>query len=116
VPLPSRPPLLPSQVLDQVADVYTPAASGGRYTVLARSGLAIGFRQPSASGAAGAAERAELLGSRRVVWAADYAMPEGAQLAVAGQRCNTVRGSFSAPTAGNGAVMYRACDAVQAKV
>ncbi len=103
--------LLPASVLDETAAVYTEDASGA-FNVLARADLACRLGHVSARGASGAVERAELVATRRLVWPADYVMPERCQIEIDGQRWNPVHGSFAAPTVA-GRVAYRACDVVR---
>lgn len=105
--------LLPAALLDKTASVYTEDVTGA-FTVLAKAGLACRLGQVSASGAAGAAERAELVATRRLIWSAAYAMPERCQVEIDGQRWNVVHGSLAAPTV-RGQMAYRACDLVRAE-
>lgn len=105
--------MLPANVLDQVATVYTEALATGAYTVVAQANLPCRLGVIPTRGATSSAERAELASMRRLVWGPGYAMPEHCQIEIDGQRWNPVAGTLMAPTWIDGSVVYRAADVVR---
>lgn len=100
-------------LLDQSGDVYTPHATTGDYTVLAKSGLVCRLvRMMLTTNAAG--ERVELAGKRSLIWEAGYTMPETAQVEVDGKRWNIQAGTVDYPRGHSGAVEYGRADVVEA--
>lgn len=99
--------------LNKTASVYTPHATTGDYTVLAKSDLACRLaHKPSPAGAA--EERAELVAHRRLLWDEDYTMPEAAQVLIDGERWNVQAGTVDALTGLDATVIYRRADVVKA--
>lgn len=107
MPLPSRAQGFVPGFLNKTADVY---ADVDDFVAPVRAGLPCRLGNVDANGAASGNERARLLALRRLMWPASYVMPEGAQVAVDGDRWNTVRGTFAAPDGVRTANVYRSCD------
>lgn len=99
--------------LNKTADVYTPHATTGAYTVLARSGLRCRLAIKAAP-APDAAPRAELIGERRLLWDEAYTMPSNAQVAIDGERWNVQPGTIDSLTDLGTTVHYRRCDVIKA--
>lgn len=99
--------------LNKTATVYTPHASTGAYTVLAKSNLACRLAH-KLSPAPGADERAELTARRRLLWDEDYTMPENAQVEIDSERWNVQPGTIDKLTDLTSSVIYRRCDVVKA--
>lgn len=99
--------------LDQTCTVYTPDPTTGAYTVTATSGLACRLALASVSGDMGPS-RSEAAGTRRLLWGADYTMPETAQVEVDGERWNIQAGTLAAPRDLSGAVVYRRAEVTRA--
>ena len=98
--------------LNKTATVYTPHATTGDYTVLAKSNLACRLaHKPSPAG--GAEERAELVARRRLLWDEDYTMPETAQVEIDSERWNVQKGTVDKLTDLSSTVIYRRCDLVK---
>lgn len=98
---------------DQLADVYTPDPTTGAYTVTATSALACRLALLSPSGDMGPS-RSEAAGTRRLLWGADYVMPETAQVEVDGERWNIQAGTLAAPRDLSGSVAYRRAEVTRA--
>ncbi len=104
-------------MLNQWGTVYTPAAIGGAFTVVARADLPCRLSLVGARGAASGSERAELLARRQLYWDASYALPAYCQVELSGERWTPVVGTEQAPThPATGEVLYRAIDVVRAEV
>lgn len=101
--------------LNKTASVYTPHATTGAYTVLAKSGLRcrLAIRGRVQPGVDASEERAELVGSRRLLWDEAYAMPETAQVEIDGQRWNVQAGTVDVLTGLDETVIYRRCDLIK---
>lgn len=101
--------------LNKTATVYTPHATTGAYTVLAKSGMdcRLAIRGERSSGATAAEERAELVARRRLLWDEDYTMPEDAQVEIDGERWNIQKGTVDKLTGLDDVVIYRRCDLVK---
>lgn len=89
--------------------VYTPAPSGGAYTVLAQTLASARLAITPATEALGAG-RVQLTAVPRLLWTDTYAMPDSAQIEVAGARYNVKPGTYDALRGPSGAVLYRRCD------
>lgn len=112
----TRTPTIPDILLDRRADIYTEDPATGAFTVLDESDLPVRLAIIGAKGANSAAERAEMVAMRRLVWGPDYAMPTRAQVAIDSERWNPVLGSFTAPLwPPSGEVIYRGCDLIRAE-
>lgn len=101
--------------LNKTATVYTPHATTGDYTVLAKSNLVcrLAIRGKRSSGATAADERAELVARRRLLWDEAYTMPENAQVEIDGARWNVQAGTVDVLTDLGDTVIYRRCDVVK---
>ena len=92
------------------ANVYTPNATDGDFTMLAQSGLAcrlaVARRGPEDVGG----EREDIGARRRLLWEAAYTMPDEAQVEVGGVRWNVLAGTFSDIRGPDGSVVYRRCE------
>lgn len=100
-------------LLDQSGDVYTPHATTGDYTVLAKSSLVCRLvRMTVTTNTSG--ERVELAGKRSLIWEAGYTMPETAQVEVASKRWNIQAGTVEYPRGPSGAVEYGRAEVVEA--
>lgn len=77
--------VLGAPLFNRAATVYTADASG-RYTVVARTGLACRLAQMPVGSGVSSAERAELLSTRRLSWEYGYLMPAFAEVEVDGYR------------------------------
>ena len=73
--------------LDQTASVYTPG-SDGDFTVLNTNALACRLAHFTTGATSPADERADVSPPRRLLWGADYTMPDVAQVEVEGRRWN----------------------------
>lgn len=100
--------------LDQTCSVYTPHATTGAYTVLAKSNLACRLAYVEQGGSAIGDERAPIGTKRRLLWSEDYTMPDNAQVLVDGQRWNVKDGTYGALRGPGSAVVYRRCEVVEA--
>ena len=100
--------------LDQSGTVYTPNGTTGDYTVVAKSGLACRLAHSAISGDMGPG-RSDQASARRLLWGADYVMPEVAQVLVDGQRWNIVAGTLAAVRGPSGQVEYRRAEVTQAE-
>ncbi len=104
--------MYPTELLRDVATVYTPDATGA-YVTVAKSGLACWLRAVSVRGAVSAPERAEMLALRRLTWVG-YAMPDYAQVEIGGIRYNIVQGTVTAYRySETGEVINYGCDLVR---
>ena len=100
--------------LDQAADVYTPNATDGAFTTVAKSGLVcrLAYIQP---GAADVGQERENIGSRRrLLWAENYTMPDTAQVLVDGERWNVRQGTAGGLRGPDSSVVYRRCEVERA--
>lgn len=111
MPLPSRAQGLPTSLLDRTAEVYLETDD---FVAPVKTGLRCRLGNIDANGAVTGNERAQLLALRRLFWTPDYFMPEGAQVAIDGQRWNTMRGSFAAVDGAVTGPLYRSCDVQRA--
>lgn len=100
--------------LDQTATVYTPHATTGAYTVIAKSGLKCRLAYVEQGGSAIGGERSEIGTKRRLLWEEDYTMPDNAQVLVDGQRWNVKDGTAGALRGPASNVIYRRCELVEA--
>ncbi len=100
--------------LDQVANVYTPAVSDGNFTVLAKTNLVCRLAYIEQGGSTVGGERADIGSRRRLLWEEDYAMPESAQVEVAGERWNVLAGTVGALRGPDSSVVYRRCEVTKA--
>jgi len=96
--------------LDQTADVYTPAAGDGDYTVLAKSGLICRLAYIQQGGTTIGGEREDIGSRRRLLWDEVYEMPEAAQIEVDGERWNVLAGTAGALRGPDSTVIYRRCE------
>lgn len=92
--------------------VYTPAPSGGNYTVLAATLTSCRLAQVAAATTVGTG-RVEIEQVPRLLWTDAYDMPNAAQIEVAGVRYNVRAGTYTPIRGPSGAVMYRRCDVVK---
>lgn len=97
--------------LDQRATVYGEGSS--TFDQVLKANLPCRLAHVSARSAGNAAQRAELLSMRRLLWDPAYVMPEVAQIAIDGVRWQLVKGTFAAMRGPGGAVAFRAADAVR---
>ena len=100
--------------LDQTATVYTPHATTGAYTVIAKSGLRCRLAYVEQGGSTIGGERSEIGTKRRLLWAEAYTMPDNAQVLVDGQRWNVKDGTLGALRGPASNVIYRRCELVEA--
>ncbi len=101
--------------LDQTADIYTPHATTGDYTVLAKSGLVCRLAYISRHvGQTTSGERVEIAQARRLLWEEAYTMPENAQIDVGGERWNVRPGTLGSLRGPDSSVIYRRCEVVEA--
>lgn len=100
--------------LIDTAAVYTPNGTDGDFTVLARSGLACRLAYIQQGGSDIGGEREDLGSRRRLLWEADYTMPDTARVVVAGESWHVVAGTFGAMRGPRGEVVYRRCEVVRA--
>ncbi|NJN53286.1 MAG: hypothetical protein HC804_00135 [Anaerolineae bacterium] len=100
--------------LDQTAIVYTPHATTGAYTVVARSELVCRLAYVEQGGSAVGGERENIGQRRRLLWDAEYAMPDEAQVEVDGERWNVLMGTYGQLRGADSQVVYRRCEVVRA--
>lgn len=101
--------------LNTTAVVYT-ADSDGDYTVVANAALVCRLTNKGRMGDGdGGNERAEDSQNRRLIWQADYAMPDNAQVLANGVRWNVVAESFAEMKGLGTTVMYRRCDLIEVR-
>jgi hypothetical protein len=98
--------------LNRVATVYTPHATTGDFTVLARSALVcrLAIKAPAADADQA---RAQLAGRRTLLWQDAYTMPDNAQLLIGSDRWNVEPGTVEEMTGLSDAVVYRRCQVVK---
>lgn len=101
---------------DQLATVYTPDPTSGRYNALARTGLACRLLHISLRPVTTGADRAELAAKRDFIWEPSYDMPEQCQLLVEGVRWTPEAGTFAAFRDWDSTVVYRSCLVVRQQV
>jgi hypothetical protein len=94
------------------ATVYTVHPTSGMYSVVDTSDLQCRLAKIDVTNAGTARE--ELLAARRLIWDADYAMPNDAVIDVNGQRWNVVTGTMATYRRKLGDQVYRAADVVRA--
>ena len=97
---------------DQTASVYTPDATDGSFTVLAEPSLACRLAHVATAQNTPADERAEVAHRRRLLWDADYTMPNPAEILVDGQRWSVQPETVEALRGPNGSVIYQRCTVV----
>lgn len=101
--------------LNRTADVYTPHATTGAYTVLAKSGLRCRLAvQTRGANLDPASERDEDVRGRRLLWDEAYTMPSNAQVEIDSTRWNVVPGTIEAMTGLGSTAYYRRCDVIEA--
>lgn len=71
--------------LDQTASVYVPNGTDGDFDSLSKSGLACRLAYVTTSGGGVADERVEASHMRRLLWGADYTMPDQARVVIGGE-------------------------------
>lgn len=101
-------------LLDQTATVYTPHASTGAFTVVAKSGLKCRLAYIQQGGSDIGGERASIGSRRRLLWKADYEMPSDAQILIGAERWNVLAGTYGALRGPGSVVLYRRCEVVSA--
>lgn len=101
--------------LDQTATVYTPNGTTGDFTVVVQASLICRLAYIEQGGSGIGAEREPIGQRRRLLWEADYTMPETAQVEIDSQRWNVLAGTVGAIRGVNGAVVYRRCEVVIAR-
>lgn len=99
--------------LDQTATVFGPDPTTGAYTLVERDGLRCRLALVNV-GAEPGEERPMVDATRRLLWAADFAMPETAQVEIDGERWNARPGTFAAVRGPAGTVLYRRAEMVRA--
>lgn len=104
----SRKQSFPTALLNQTMNVYQPSDD---FTAPTASGVKCRLGHINTNGAVSAPDRAELQELRRLFWVG-AAIAEGSQVEIAGQRWNTVKGTFAAPDAAavQDADLFRCCD------
>ena len=102
--------------LNDTAVVYT-ANSDGDFTVVGRAALVCRLTNKSGrmGDGDGGNERGEDSQNRRLIWEADYAMPDNAQIQVGGVRWNVIAETYAAMRGMGTAVMYRRCDVIEVR-
>ena len=92
--------------LDQTASVYTPDATDGSYTVLAKSGLECRLTHNTTVQKTPADERAEVAHNRRLLFDPDYTMPTNCEILIDSQRWSIQPETIEALRGPGGNVIY----------
>jgi hypothetical protein len=100
--------------LDQTANVYTPHATTGAFTVLAKSGLVCRLAYIQQGPNETANDRENISQRRRLLWAEAYTMPETAQIEVSSERWNVIAGTLGSLRGPGSTVVYQRCEVVKA--
>lgn len=102
-------------LLIDTATVYTPAVSGGAWTVTAQASLKCRLSHSSLPGAALGDFREEAGGQHILLWDPTYTMPSDAQLLISSERWNVVEGTQRALRGPMGTIVFRRCLVVRAE-
>jgi len=108
--------MLPAGVplFNQTCRQFTPATPTGPYTVAGPT-FACRLAHPRTGAGATVLDRAELASTRRLIWDPAVDLPVDCEVAdLSSSRWRPVAGTMALLTDGNGAGVYRVCEAVAA--
>ena len=78
--------------------VYLPNSTDGQYTEIDTQAIKCRLAITDRAGTAVASERGNVGTDRRLIWSANYAMPNEAQVEICGERWNVEPGTYAAVT------------------